>query len=287
MGYPLTIDAEMVVPAATAQLVHFRAARPVQGVVMRERDSYWLDMCLTPRPLNARACYHHHWSADRFERLGQLFMLPPGESIKTAGEGGPAQASVLCHLRPESIREWFDGDLHLRRTDRHLQASLDVRDANVRGLMRRLGQELREPGFASQMMVELMAAQLAIELRRYGDTLTESTANGGLSGWRLRLIDERLREVREAPTLAELAALCRLSLRQLTRSFRVSRGYSIGEYVASSRLDHAKGLLATDRSVKNIAYSLGFSSPSSFCCAFRRSTLQTPTQYRQRMLSKS
>jgi AraC family transcriptional regulator len=69
-------------------------------------------------------------------------------------------------------------------------------------------------------------------------------------------------------------------VRQLTRGFRASRGCSIGDYIASRRLDHAKQLLATGQSVKAIAYSLGFASPSSFCFAFRRATGQTPREFR-------
>ena len=123
--------------------------------------------------------------------------------------------------------------------------------------------------------------QLAIELSRYCRAIADGPMTGGLALWRLRLIDERLREVREAPTLAELAALCRLSVRQLTRAFRASRGCSIGDCVAQSQVDHARLLLATDESVKTIAYSLGFSSPSAFAHAFRRATGESPHEFRQ------
>jgi AraC family transcriptional regulator len=73
-------------------------------------------------------------------------------------------------------------------------------------------------------------------------------------------------------------------VRQLTRGFRANRGRSIGDHVAQCRLDNAKRLLATNESVKSIAYSLGFASPSSFCFAFRRATGETPRQFRQRTL---
>jgi AraC family transcriptional regulator len=43
-------------------------------------------------------------------------------------------------------------------------------------------------------------------------------------------------------------------------------------------------LLATDQSVKAIAYSLGFASPSSFSYAFRRASGETPREFRQRVL---
>lgn len=163
------------------------------------------------------------------------------------------------------------------------QAPLTV-DGNIRGLLLRLADELRHPGLASEALKELIAAQAAIETRRHSGSLSEPAPVGGLAPWRLRLIDERLREVRAPPTLAELAGLCKLSVRQLTRGFRASRGCSVGDHVSQSRLANAKQLLATSRSVKAIAYSLGFASPSSFSYAFRRSVGESPRQFRQRVL---
>jgi AraC family transcriptional regulator len=189
---------------------------------------------------------------------------------------------VLCHLRPEPIREWFDGDLQW--ADRRLEATLDIPDQHLRALLLRLVDELRQPGFASAALVELVVAQIAIELGRYCTTLRRNGDRGGLAAWRLRLIDDRLQAAADAPTLAELAQLCGLSVRQLTRGFRASRGCSIGDAIASSRVDQARRLLAGDHSVKAIAYSLGFASPSSFCFAFRRATGHTPNAYRQRVL---
>ena len=58
----------------------------------------------------------------------------------------------------------------------------------------------------------------------YCTTLSEQPSGGRLAPWRLKVIDDRLRDAHTAPTLTELAALCYLSVRQLTRSFRESRG---------------------------------------------------------------
>ncbi len=281
--HSLTIDAEIRVPVAKAQLVHFHMAGPADNL-LRDEEAYWLDLCLTPRPPNARACYPDRWSPHRFERLGNVFLVPAGESMQARSDGNISQASILCHLHPEPIRKWFDGDLQW--TDRRLGSSLDIPDATIRSLLLRLAAELRHPGFASPTLVELIAAQLAIEVSRYCASITEHTGCRGLAPWRLRLIDERLQEVRLAPTLTDLADLCQLSVRQLTRGFRASRGCSIGDHVAASQLDHAKRLLASDQSVKAVSYSLGFASPSAFCFAFRRAAGQTPRQYRQEVLKR-
>src|ERR1700759_5547823 len=128
----LTIGAELRAPLATAHLLHFAPREPATEV-MHERDAYWLDLCLTPRPRNSRACYSRHWQADRFERLGQVFLLPPGETLRVCQDGGSRQTSLLCQLTAELMREWTDRTLQW--TGHRLEASLDISDANVRGLL--------------------------------------------------------------------------------------------------------------------------------------------------------
>jgi AraC family transcriptional regulator len=275
----LTIGAELRVPAATVQLVRYHLPEPIDRTLWLQ-SAYRFDLCRTPRPHNTRACFRDRWGPHRFERIGNVFVVPPGEPLHARSDCG-RQTSIVCWLYPEPLRAWFDGDLEWN--PRRLEASLDVRNANIRSLLLRVAEETRHPGFASRMLVELIAAQMAIELARTSTAIPEGPVTGGLAPWRLRQIDERLREVREAPTLPELAGLCRLSVRQLTRGFRASRGCSIGEYVAASRVDHAKRLLATDQAVKAIAHSLGFSSPSAFAFAFRRATGEAPREFRQRV----
>lgn len=280
----MTLDAEIRVPVAVARLVRFHVTEPADNILC-EDEAYWLDLCLTPRPRNTRACYIARWAPHRFERVGNVFILPPREPMRIKSDGGPSQASVLCHLRPEPLGRWFDGNLEW--TDRLREAGLDIPDANVRRLLLRLAEELRNPGFASEAMVELIIGQIAIELCRYCNAVQDGPAVGGLAPWRLRRIEERLREVRAAPTLAELASLCSLSVRQLTRAFRASRGYSIGDHVVQRRLDNAKRLLGTQESIKAIAQSLGFASASSFSFAFRSATGQTPREFRSALGRRS
>ena len=275
----ITIDGEISGAIATTQLVRFHLLDPSDNIWCQE-DASWLDMCLTPRPLNVRARYCDRWGPNRFQRVGGILLMPAGHALQIKADGGDHQTSVVCKLRSEALRDWFEGDLEW--TDRRLEANLDIANPNIRSLLLRLGDEIRHPGFASEALAELIAAQLAIELCRYWSAVAKGPAAGGLAPWRLRLIDDRLMELREAPALGELAELCNLSVRQLTRGFRASRGCSIGDYVTSSRADLAKRLLSSDESVKAIAYSMGFSSPSSFSYAFRRATGETPRQFRQR-----
>jgi AraC family transcriptional regulator len=275
-----TVDAELSVPIATAQLARFDVPSPADHIFFDE-EGYWLDLCVTPRPANTRARFRDRWGPHRFERVGPVLLLPRAEALQFRSEGG-RQSSILCLLKPEPIAEWLEQDI--KWTDRRLQASLDISNENIRSLLRRLGQELRYPGFARELMAELISGQIAVELARYCAAIDESPGAGGLASWRLRVIDERLAEVREAPTLAELARICNMSVRQLTRGFRASRGCSIGDYINQSRIDTAKRLLAGEDSVKAIARAMGFASASSFSYAFRRGAGVTPRQFRTRVL---
>lgn len=275
----MKVDAELNVAAANVQVARFFIDRPVENL-FRQGDGYRLDLSLTPRTPNAEASFERHWAPHRFERLGKVFMAAPGEVLRMRTDGG-RQTSVVCLLHEDILQDWFERKFECG--NRALEASLDITSDTIQRLLVRLGEEARNPGFASRALCDSVAVQLAIELSRYYADAAAASGTGGLQPWRLKRIDDRLRELREQPALEELARLCGLSVRQLTRGFRASRGCSIGEYIAQARVDNAKRLLAGGESVKSIAFSMGFSSPSSFCHAFRKATGNSPNQFRQQV----
>ena len=274
----MIVEAELHVPIATAQLVRFTTAEPSEGVMVE--DVHRLDLCLTPRPAEASLTYCDRWRPSRFEQIGDLFLLPAGETVLARGGVGQS-ASIVHKLHPEPLQHWLE-DEDLEWTDERLESCLNLQNSNLRGHLLRLADEVRRPGFASAVMAELITAQVAIELARHVRVMDEDKPSGGLAPWRLRLIEERLADANAPPTLSELARLCGLSSRQLARAFRASHGCSVGDYVAEKRIEKAKRMLLRDDSVKRVAYDLGFRSPSSFCFAFRRATGETPGQYQRR-----
>ena len=270
--------AEILAPNVAASVAQIKLLGPMDRV-LRSSDCYRLDLCLAPRSRNARACFDEHWAPKRFEPLGNLFLVPPGESIRAKGDGGSLFTAVICELPAELVARHGD----IRWTPRRLEASLDIKSKLASSLMIRLAYEVCHPGFASMARTEGLAEQLADEIGRYYGELDELPVTSGLSHWRLRLIDDRLNEMVAAPTVNELAELCRLSVRQLSRAFRVSRGCSIGDYVARRQMEHAKRLLLEGYSTKYTALTLGFSSGSNFCYAFRRASGMSPSLYLQRV----
>lgn len=276
-GGQMTVEAAMACTLGQVELVRFAWEDPIDHA-MGEREEHVIDMCLTPRPRGASANFCRVWPSNRYERIGNVLVVP-GQTAGRAKAGAGVQRSLICRLSPSALDEWFDGE-H-RWTDRLLAASVDVSRSEVRTVLDRIAGELARPGMASETMMELLTAQLAIELGRYYAAVPQ-TSMGGLSPWRLRLIDERLAEGGAPPTLAELAALVGLSTRQLTRGFRASRDMSIGTHIERRRIDNARTLLQGDLGLKEIAHRMGFASPSAFSYAFRNATGQSPRQFRQR-----
>lgn len=274
----LHVEAELRGQEMLAQIVRFDIPHPTQAV-LSDPDTYLINMCLTPRPVDAKAGYTEHWGPHRMERLGDIFMIPPGEKLSIRG-GSVRQSSLLCRLTADLIHRTIGHPLEWN--DRQLAPTVDITNARIRALLIRLTEEVRFPGLAHDQWLELVSGELAIELARFCAEVAERPVSGGLAGWRLRLIDERLADDLRAPSLRELADLCNVSVRQLTRGFRASRGCSIGDYIEQRRMEAAKRLLMAGESVKTIGFSLGFSSPSSFTYAFRRTVGISPNLFRQR-----
>lgn len=85
----------------------------------------------------------------------------------------------------------------------------------------------------------------------------------------------------EPLTLDSLAAQASLSPFYFSRLFKKETGFSPHGYVIAARVNNARFLLKTsDSSVKDICFSTGFSSESSFCTTFKKVTGCTPSEYR-------
>ena len=278
----MTVEATLHFSIADLSLIRLYHPKPDDHRFWRD-DIFWIDLCLTPRRPAARARFVDLWGPHRYAAMGSIMALPPRYNLHLKNEGG-RHISVICALQATAVERWLPDDFEW--TDRRLEACLDIASPTIREILQRLVREIRHPGLASPGLCEALMAELSVELARYLVAIAEPVEMGGLATWRLRTIDKRLEQGGELPTLAELAKLCSLSVRQLTRGFRTSRGCSIGEHMANSRMEAAKRHLAGDESLKSIAAMVGFADQSTFTCAFRRATGFTPLQFRRRVLQR-
>lgn len=274
----LVVDAEIQLANANVILARLHHDGPDQNFFRRDRV-YWIDLCLTPRRPNADARFCDHWSSARYAQLGPLIALPPQKQLELRSSGG-RHVSLICQMQAHAVERWLPDDFVW--TERRLETSLSIANETIKSLMLRLNEELKRPCDSSIELCDAIIAQLAIELARHYSAASAADTKGGLASWRLRLIEERIATLDAIyPTATELAALCKLSMRQFSRAFRASRGCSISDYLAQSRAETAKRLLFTNSSIAQIAIQLGYSSQSSFSLAFRRSTGTTPSRFRK------
>ena len=82
--------------------------------------------------------------------------------------------------------------------------------------------------------------------------------------------------------IAMLANEAGISRNILSAAFKYKYGAPIGQYRLRMRMAHAKYLLSTGRSIKEIAFSLQYSSVSSFTNAFKKYYGQSPSEWKWR-----
>jgi AraC-like DNA-binding protein len=99
---------------------------------------------------------------------------------------------------------------------------------------------------------------------------------------------ERLRDEDHPPTIAELAREIGISPFHFIRQFEALFGTTPHQYRIQVRLDRARELLATGRyTVTRVCMEVGFSSLGSFSTLFTRRLGETPSAFRERVLSLS
>ena len=83
------------------------------------------------------------------------------------------------------------------------------------------------------------------------------------------------------PTIIELAKLVGVNEYKLKKGFKELFGTTIFGYIHNSRMSLAKRLLlGTDKTAKEIAYQVGYSSPQHFSNAFKKQFGVTPNNVR-------
>ncbi len=125
-------------------------------------------------------------------------------------------------------------------------------------------------------------------LKNYSNAKSISeNLNGGLSGYKLRRVEEFINEnLEEDLSLAEIAEVADLSQFHFARAFRKSTGLTPQNYLMHQRIERAKVLLAKDDlPIVEVSLRTGFKNQSHFTTLFRKFTKFTPKTWRELKLA--
>lgn len=213
---------------------------------------------------------------------GEVVFLPQGCALRATNH--PSDHRLLClTVTQDRASTLFEEEFGAER----LLPCLDVRDGRIREALARVAVEVCTPGFARDVLVESLAITIMVDLCRHLIGREQCPPSfGGLPGWRLRRLEEKIESrLAECISTGELAAECGMSVRHLIRSFKATTGTTLSSYIASARIERAKRELAGDGTpVKSVAARCGFQSAAAFSAAFRKATGLTPKEYREQRL---
>ena len=136
-------------------------------------------------------------------------------------------------------------------------------------------QRLVGPSWGSEL-----ASSLLISLERANETSTEESA----SSYLVRRLQELVSEnIEDDLNVKELAAMTGVSREHMSRVFSKHYGTTPHRYILQERMKYAGYLLRhSGKSVKEVAYGLGFESPTHFARTFKRVMHSTPMEFRLR-----
>ncbi|MEP7143225.1 MAG: AraC family transcriptional regulator [Ferruginibacter sp.] len=87
--------------------------------------------------------------------------------------------------------------------------------------------------------------------------------------------------------LTDLAACAFMSKFHFIRLFKLLYGETPHQYLVTVRIENAKRLLNSDRSISEVCTAVGFNSPTSFTGLFKKITGVTPTTFKKKINRKA
>ncbi|MCS3703682.1 hybrid sensor histidine kinase/response regulator transcription factor [Salinibacter ruber] len=168
--------------------------------------------------------------------------------LLTAQAGTDAEVEGLRTGADDYVTKPFDAEELRQRIANHLAAREHLRERH-----------------RSEVRVEPIAAVVDEEDLPFVEEVIEAV--------RERLSDPGL-------TVSQIADAVALSRRQLTRRLKDAVGQTPAAFLRERRIERAKELLAeAPETIAEVAYAVGFRSPSSFSKTFREQVGHTPSEY--------
>ncbi|WP_101696414.1 helix-turn-helix domain-containing protein [Clostridium minihomine] len=141
--------------------------------------------------------------------------------------------------------------------------------------------------FYESKVMEVLSLIVSDEVMKY-----ETVQMTALSPYELQKIKEipqiLLEQPFELPSIPALSEMLVMNPKKLTKGFKLVYGDTIFSYHRKLALQRAATmLLSTEKTIHEIAYDSGYSTPSNFCAAFKRQYQVTPLKYREASLLRN
>ena len=213
----------------------------------------------------------------------RLTFVPAGHEYHEWHEPRGHTRIMLFYFDPTKLNI----DLELGTPDMCFAPRLLFEDTTLWHTALKLKTLVESLAVGDRLYFEALGGLLVHELVRLSRGMPgiQPPARGGLAPWQQRIITAYIEEhVNEPIPLATLAQLVRLSPCHFSRVFKQSFGMPPYRYQTDRRMEHAKMLLVqSTASVMEVGLTIGFSSPSAFATAFRKTTGLAPTDYRRNL----
>jgi AraC family transcriptional regulator len=219
---------------------------------------------------------------------GKLIFIPAGCRLQGWAQPGTTSiAFTAAYLEPGICSQPDVGE-------QQLYPMLHFEHPLLAQMMQQLDRILAQPEMYSRMYAEAFAIVLLSEVLALqavcpwqgSRTRQQSLLRGGLASWQRKAVCDYVEaNIDRDISLAELAAIARLSPYHFCRAFKEAVGEPPHRYQMSRRIAQAKALLAdSSLSISDVAAAVGYGSLSRFSTLFRQITGHSPRVYRRHMI---
>lgn len=220
---------------------------------------------------------------------GRILIIPPHLTHRWEMQEGPLVLNSwqIRIFAEDDVGESLLGKLKQRAMENKFLLSLPAGYAQAEDLVWGISSEKIPAGVLGPMisgLARVVVGGLVGTLKPWPQELSERENQNASSSENLanRLKEHLETNLHHPITLVDLESHFHYSSRHLNRIFHQNFHASIGQYLRDRRFELAtRWLVTTNRSIKDIALSLGFGNISHFCRYFRKRKNLSPTEYRE------
>ena len=216
---------------------------------------------------------------------GNLCLTPAGQIVGAYWEKPLDNMGILLtpeFVRTTAVENRFSADFEFKEV-------YQDKDSLIQQIGFALLAESNSETPAGKLYADSLIQTMTLHLlKNYSNAASvQENINGGLSGYRLRRVQEFIdANLEEDLSLAELAEVADLSQFHFARAFRKSTGQTPQHYLMEQRIERAKQLLSKDDlPIVEISLRTGFKNQSHFTTLFRKFTKFTPKLWREMKLA--